>query len=119
MIRVRIADAESRRVALWERHREHPGGEVFLAGPGEFEVASTPAVESRLRDGFLVLVEPAIAPPPEKATGAAADPHEAKKSAAPAPDEEGEPVPSRDDNDKPATTARPKKGGSTRGRGRA
>lgn len=106
MIRVKIADAESRRVVLWERHRDHPGGEVFLAGPGEFEVASTPAVESRLRDGVLVLVEPAIAPPSEKTT----------RAAAPATDKEEEPATSEDDNEKPATTSRPKKSGASRGR---
>jgi hypothetical protein len=59
---IRISDPGDSTVALWERHPAHPDGEVFLAGPGEFEVAMTPAVEARLRNGRLVLVEPAIAP---------------------------------------------------------
>ncbi len=68
MIRVRVADAESGRVALWERHPDHPAGEIFLAGPGEFEVAPTQAVEARLRSGDLVLVEPAPSPAKGKQT---------------------------------------------------
>lgn len=67
MIRVRLADPQSNQVALWERHPDHPAGEVFLAGDGIFEVAATPAVEARLRKGRLVLVEPAVAPDPAKA----------------------------------------------------
>lgn len=63
-VRVRVGESGSRAtgvavVALWERHPEHPGGEVFLAGGGVFEVALTPAVEARLRDGRLILVEAA------------------------------------------------------------
>ncbi len=53
-VRVRVGDPGGSVVALWERHPEHPGGEVFLAGGGVFEVALTPAVEARLRDGRLV-----------------------------------------------------------------
>lgn len=56
-VRVRVGDPVSSVVALWERHPEHPGGEVFLAGGGVFEVALTPAVEARLRDGRLVAAE--------------------------------------------------------------
>lgn len=56
-IRVRVSDADGGRVALWERHPAHPDGEVFLAGPGVFEVALTPAVETRLSRGVLVRVE--------------------------------------------------------------
>lgn len=56
-LRVRLADPDSNRVALWERHPAHPGGEVWLAGAGEFDVAATPAVVARLRDGRLVAVE--------------------------------------------------------------
>lgn len=59
---VRISEPGDSVVALWERHPAHPGGEIFLAGSGEFEVAMTPAVEARLRNGRLVLVEPAITP---------------------------------------------------------
>ena len=63
-VRVRVADPESNRVTLWERHPQHPGGEVWLAGAGEFDVAATPAVVARLRSGSLVQVE-AAAPTPE------------------------------------------------------
>lgn len=69
-MRVRVADPASPTVALWERHPAHPGGEVWLAGAGSFDVAATPAVLARLRDGRLVAVEsireeepPAVAPP--------------------------------------------------------
>ena len=66
-VRVRVGDPGSSVVALWERHPEHPDGEVFLAGGGVFEVALTPAVEARLRDGRLILAEAAVAAPVEKA----------------------------------------------------
>lgn len=68
-IRVRVPQgtgAETRGgavVALWERHPDHPGGEVFLYGDAIFEVARTPAVEARLRSGVLELVEEAAAAP--------------------------------------------------------
>ena len=42
-------------VALWERAPEHPDGEVFVAGPASVQVANTPAVIARLRDGRLIL----------------------------------------------------------------
>lgn len=71
VLRVRVADPESNRVTLWERHPAHPGGEVWLTGAGSFDVAATPAVVARLRDGRLVAVEsvreeepPVVAPPP-------------------------------------------------------
>lgn len=57
MLRVRAADPAGTTVALWERHPAHPGGEVWLSGAGEFDVAATPAVVARLRDGRLVAVE--------------------------------------------------------------
>lgn len=61
MIRVRVANPDSGRVVLWERHPDHPDGEVFLVGSGEFVVAATAAVEARLRNGSLVAALPAIA----------------------------------------------------------
>ena len=71
VLRVRAADPDSNAVALWERHPEHPGGEVWIIGAGAFDVAATPAVLARLRDGRLVAVEPlseeeqaAVAPSP-------------------------------------------------------
>jgi len=65
IIRVRVAEPESNRVALWERHPAHPHGEVWLAGAGEYDVAATPAVMSRLRNGTLVKVDTVAAPAPE------------------------------------------------------
>ncbi len=65
VIRVRVAEPDSGRVVLWERHPAHPTGEVWLAGAGEYDVAATPAVVARLRDGRLVQVDPAAAPAPE------------------------------------------------------
>lgn len=47
-------------VALWERHEDHPDGEVFIAAPpaggtaGSYRVAQTPEVLARLGDGRLV-----------------------------------------------------------------
>ncbi len=53
MIHVRVSRADDR-VALWEKHPKHPGGEVFLAGSGtEAEVWETPAVMDAIRQGSL------------------------------------------------------------------
>ena len=49
-------------VALWERHPDHPGGEVFVAGPGDVPVAETPAVQAALKRGDLVEVKPPAKP---------------------------------------------------------
>lgn len=48
------------RVVLWERHAEHPGGEVFIAGNGAaVPVARTAAVLGKLRAGELIEVKAA------------------------------------------------------------
>lgn len=47
-----------RRVALWERHPDHPGGEVFVVGDRVVDVAETTAVAQALKAGRLVKVEP-------------------------------------------------------------
>lgn len=44
------------RCALSERHADHPGGEAFIAGPGEFEVGNTPGVNQAIREGRLIPV---------------------------------------------------------------
>lgn len=81
-VRVRVGDPGGSVVALWERHPEHPGGEVFLAGGGVFEVALTPAVEARLRDGRLVAAEAEVAAAVERAAVAEpVAPVRSKKSA--------------------------------------
>ena len=41
------------RVALWEVHDDHPGGEVFVAGPEPVEVAQTSLVNEKLSRGIL------------------------------------------------------------------
>lgn len=47
------------RVALWEKHPDHPAPthEVFVAGDDEVEVAETPRVLRAIGDGDLVRVE--------------------------------------------------------------
>ena len=45
------------RVALWERHPDHPGGEVFIAGEGEHQVGKTPQVKTLLARGVLIEVK--------------------------------------------------------------
>lgn len=56
MIRVR-SGIEGDRVAFWERHPAHPGGEVLIAGAAVFEVGDTVEVQNALKDGRLVKVE--------------------------------------------------------------
>lgn len=41
------------RIALWQKHPEHPGGEVFVAGDIVAEVAETDEVLVRLANGFI------------------------------------------------------------------
>lgn len=58
-----VADAGGGyRTALYERHPAHPGGEVYIAGPGVVEVAQTAEVMARLaprlqEGGALVRLE--------------------------------------------------------------
>lgn len=56
MIRVR-SGVEPTRVALWERHDDHPNGEVFIKGTAVVEVAQTQRVTNALKDGRLVEVK--------------------------------------------------------------
>lgn len=44
------------KVALWERHPDHPNGEVFIVGEDEYEVAETPQVKALLKRDILVEV---------------------------------------------------------------
>lgn len=48
---------EAGRVALWERHPAHPGGEVFIADDQVRETGDTPAVRAALAEGRLIEVE--------------------------------------------------------------
>jgi len=61
LITVRAARQDGR-VALWERHPDHPEGEIFVAsGGGPVRAARTPLVLRALADGALR--EQAPAPP--------------------------------------------------------
>lgn len=67
---IRVRANAGQRVALWERHPDHPGGEIFLKGDDTADVAETPAVRSAIGDGRLLLISPSppadegAAPPP-------------------------------------------------------
>ena len=59
------------RVALHEQHKDHPGGEAWVANQGQtVQVARTPLVERKLISGELVEVAApkaeAKSPPPRK-----------------------------------------------------
>lgn len=66
---IKVKAAQPDEVALWEVNPDHPGGEVLVAGPSVFEVATTPKVLHKLATGELVKVggEKAapVAPAPE------------------------------------------------------
>lgn len=54
-ITVKASDTGGR-VALFERHSAHPTGEAFVSGESEVQVARTPLVDNKLKDGVLVEV---------------------------------------------------------------
>lgn len=58
MIRVRSNLKNKNRVALWERHPDHPGGEVKIADERVYEVAETQTIRDALKNGVLTEVEP-------------------------------------------------------------
>jgi hypothetical protein len=45
---------QDNRVALWEQHKAHPNGEVFIAGETPVKAALTAAVSRGLNSGTLV-----------------------------------------------------------------
>lgn len=51
------------RIALWQKHPAHPGGEVFVAGGIVATVALTDEVQTRIDNGFLIVTDEAPAPP--------------------------------------------------------
>ncbi len=57
LIFVKAADPE--RVALWERHADHPNEEAWVAGEDAVLVALTPLVRKKLDQGALIRIEPA------------------------------------------------------------
>lgn len=70
------------RVALWERHPDHPFGEVFVAGAGVVEVACTAAVINALAKGEIVEVESKPAPKPAASTSKSTTTSRSKTTAA-------------------------------------
>jgi len=54
---IKVKAADPNQVALWERHEDHPDGEVFVYGADPFTVALTPRVQRLLNRGALVNVE--------------------------------------------------------------
>lgn len=60
LILVKAADPE--RVALWERHADHPNEEAWVAGEDAVLVALTPMVQKKLDQGVLTRIEPAQTP---------------------------------------------------------
>lgn len=57
-----VKAAEPERVALWERHADHPNEEAFVAGEDVVQVALTPTVQRKLDQGILIRIEPAQTP---------------------------------------------------------
>lgn len=58
LILVKAANPE--RVALWERHADHPNEEAWVAGEDAVLVALTPLVQRKLDQGVLLRIEPAL-----------------------------------------------------------
>ena len=52
------------RVAGYEQHRDHPGGQAMVDGPGQFRVAATPFILGRISAGLMEIVQEAQ-PQPE------------------------------------------------------
>ena len=53
-ITVKSKLTDKTRVALWEVHPDHPGGEVYIADDQAYEVAVTRRVQAALGRGWLV-----------------------------------------------------------------
>jgi hypothetical protein len=52
--------------AFWERHEDHPDGEVFVAGDAVVTVADTASVRAALKNGRIIKVERRRAPTPKR-----------------------------------------------------
>ena len=57
MALIKVKAAKPGEVALWELHKDHPGGEVYVASDTPVEVAETPEVMRRLGAGILIKLE--------------------------------------------------------------
>lgn len=49
--------AQTGRIALWQKHPDHPSGEAFVAGDIVAQVANTEEVQTRIANGFLVVTD--------------------------------------------------------------
>lgn len=69
MMQVQAANGDGR-IVIWEKHPDHPSGEIFVSGNQQkVTVARTPAVMDKLRSGDLLeIVEPEQKPVPPKPT---------------------------------------------------
>src|SRR5690606_27066136 len=54
---LRVRGNRPGRVAFWERHPDHPDGEVFIGGTSTGVVAETDSVRRAVRDGRLTILE--------------------------------------------------------------
>lgn len=52
-----VGNGPSNRVALFEQHRDHPGGEIFVVGGQRTEAAPTAGVQRAARDGRIRIVD--------------------------------------------------------------
>jgi len=66
-----MAASVNGKVALWDVHPDHPGGEIFVSGDGRsVQVALTPAVQGKLNTGDLIkVVTEETKPDPEPVEG--------------------------------------------------
>lgn len=60
---VTVKSAVENRVALWQKHPDHPGGEVFVAGDIVAQVALTDEVKERIRNEWIAATEETPSPP--------------------------------------------------------
>lgn len=60
---IKVKAKDPHRVAAFERHPAHPGGECWVTGDEVHQVAATPFIVQRIGLGFLIQVpdEPKVA----------------------------------------------------------
>lgn len=61
---IRVKAADPTRVAAFERHPAHPGGECWVTGDGVHQVAATPYILNRIAGKHLILVSEENEKPP-------------------------------------------------------
>lgn len=101
LIWVLPGEANATRVALFERHPDHPGGEIFVAGSEQnpdavkpVQVARTSGVEQALQRGSLQLVDPPKPARKKRSTAKKKEPEatESPQKEDPLPEPEPEPA---------------------------